>query len=582
MVGAGVGAGDGGAAGRYACERVFTFGLWGCEPRPFGLGLEGLLRDLRRHSVNCLVAGPGVGEGLEGLARLRREVALCRRYGVFVIPYIGSEVSHLRAVAAALKDEPAILGWYIRDEPNPDFLPEFLQCRAALQEVAPQQPALCLFYRPDSAADFAPHQPLLLTDCYPLTYMHQGTSIGPHFAVREGALALGRELGQFNMWGNRGVLEWMDLCRALCGNRPHWITLQGFESGDGHLVRWRQPTAAEIRLQTYLAVAGGAKGIHYFRYGTLTDDFGNPLPAVHGEHTPLWEEIGRLGAELTPLGPLLVEAEVAEPLTVVATRRPTPAPGDRVEVRRLRARERAVDYLVVFNNDVLVGSTAQIHLSPDFLQGRRIFDLRRLQPVSPEEWPGAVSFPVALEPGGGLLLAVASEADFQAQAQTIRQGRCQNEVGVLELDYELAEKSRLDLSGVAPWRQQVQACLANADYAAAEPLIRQYAQALQKAMREDREFGVVQEDLAYLQKALGRLGGEPAAFHRRWSQAYRGLLGLFWEGKARLIRREVGQLREWVERAATAAESGTLAGFSLDEPSLQAVEQVARTYAPPE
>jgi len=162
MVGAGVGAGDGGAAGRYACERVFTFGLWGCEPRPFGLGLEGLLRDLRRHSVNCLVAGPGVGEGPEGLARLRREVALCRRYGVFVIPYIGSEVSHLRAVAAALKDEPAILGWYIRDEPNPDFLPEFLQCRAALQEVAPQQPALCLFYRPDSAADFVPHQPLLL------------------------------------------------------------------------------------------------------------------------------------------------------------------------------------------------------------------------------------------------------------------------------------------------------------------------------------------------------------------------------------------------------------------------------------
>lgn len=69
------------APAHYACEEVFTFGLWGCEPRPFGLGLEGLLRDLRRHSMNCLVAGPGAGEGPEGLARLQQAVEQVARAG---------------------------------------------------------------------------------------------------------------------------------------------------------------------------------------------------------------------------------------------------------------------------------------------------------------------------------------------------------------------------------------------------------------------------------------------------------------------------------------------------------------------
>ena len=65
--------------GRYACEQVFTFGLHGCELRPYDLGLEGLLRDMRRHAMNCLVCGLSGGEGAEGIARLKQEVALCRR-----------------------------------------------------------------------------------------------------------------------------------------------------------------------------------------------------------------------------------------------------------------------------------------------------------------------------------------------------------------------------------------------------------------------------------------------------------------------------------------------------------------------
>ena len=112
----------------YACEKMFTFGLWACEPRAYDLGLEGLLRDMRRHFMNCMVAGPGLGKGPEDISRLKQDIALCRRYGVFVLPAANNtnyrfNPAVLRSVAEVLKDEPAVLGWYIRDEPNPDFLP---------------------------------------------------------------------------------------------------------------------------------------------------------------------------------------------------------------------------------------------------------------------------------------------------------------------------------------------------------------------------------------------------------------------------------------------------------------------------
>jgi len=556
----------------YACERIFAFGLWGCEPRTYQLGLEGLLRDVRRRHMNCFLYGPRIGEGSAGIAQLKRDIELCRRYGMFVMPNSGSKAATLRRLAETFKDEPAVLGWYIRDEPDPEFLPEFQKCVSTLAEVAPRQPALCLFYRLDSVAEFAPHQPLLLTDCYPFTYMHDGTSIGPHFAIRSGPHAVSRGMGQFNMWDARGILEWMDMCRTLTGGLPHWITLQTFESGDGRQVRWREPTAAEMRLQTYLAVAGGAKGIQYFRYVTMTDAYGHPRPPVHGGDLPVLEEIGRLGAELTPLGPLLLDAEVAEPLAVIATLRPTPDPGTRVEVRRLRSTVHPVDYLVIFNNDILQRSSAQIHLNSAFLQGRRLYNLHTLEPVETEEHPGAITFSIALTPGGGKILSVASETDHLEEIHIILRGRCRNEASVLEIDYELAEKSGLDLGAASLLLEQYQEHLKAEKYAEALSAIRGCARAVQRSMRANPGFWSARRDLDYMKATLNRsVGGAPRAFHSRVSDAYRGLLGLFWEGRAASIAEATAQLRELVEDMEAAA-------YPLDEGVLETVEEMVEGH----
>jgi len=562
--------------GRSPIEEIFTFGLWGGSgPKPYTLGFEGFLREMRRCSMNCLLYAPEVGEGPEGTARLKHHVALCRRYGVYAVPHGGGDLSRLGELARTFGDEPSVLGWYIRDEPPPEFLPEFLECKKLLDEIAPRQPAVCLFYRPDSVLEFAPHQPVMLTDCYPFGYMHDGVSLGPHFAIKDGPHTLARGMGRFNPWGRRGVLEWMDLCRTLCGDLPHWITLQTFESGDGRQVRWREPTAPEMRLQTYLAVAGGAKGINYFHYMHSTDAYGNPRPALHGEETPLLEEIARLGAELTPLGPLFVESEVAEPLTLVASLRPTPDPGERVEVRRLRSKSRDVDYLVAFNDDVQVSSSAQINLSRAFLHGRALYDLRSLERMPTEELPGALAAHLALKPGDGRIFAVASEEDYESDARTILAGRCRNEAAIAEMDYELAEKSRVNLGDAAPLQAQYRERMETGEYADALTRIRRCARAVEKAMRQEGTLWAAKQDLEHAKRTLGRLSGAPGEYQERLSAAYVGLLGLFWEGDAAIIAPATAHLRELVDAAAEHEPSA-----QTDEQSLRAVEQVARRYQP--
>lgn len=559
---------------RHALDSLFAFGLWGWDMAPHDLGLEGLLRNMRRQYMNCLLAAPRLSApfgceradetSAERIARLRKEVALCRRHGVFTVVYVGAgdtseaeSVNGLQATAEALKDEPSVLGWYIRDEPPPEFLPTFLEYRSCLERTAPHQPAVCLFYRPDSAAVFAAYQPVLVTDCYPVAYMHDGTSLGPHFAAGNGPLRLSHDLGRFNMWGPRGVLEWMDLCAALCGNRPHWVTLQVFESGNGRVVRWRQPTATELRLQTYLAVAGGAKGILYFRYGLLMDPYGNPLPGLHGEQTPIWEEIGRLGAALTPLGPLFLDADVAEPLTVVTSLRPTDDVGRRVELRRLRSKTRPVDYLIALNNDVLERRSVQVNLAKAFLASRGVYDLDNLQRVCVQELTGAVSFSVEISPGGGRVFSLASESDYLWQRDTVLRERCEKKASVLEEEWTLAESSGIALDAVSPSRAHYRERVAAGDYEEAWRAIVQWSARLDEAMRDCDEFWGVKENLERIRVRLGEIEAM-----RDRSQlddlrtAYCRLLGQFWEGRAKSICQETRELLQQTQRVIRDREKG--------------------------
>jgi len=550
----------------YAFEEVFAFGLWGTDIAPYNGGLEGLLRDMRRAGMNCFVDAPRLSDPFEPggaketasqrIVRLQAEVRLCERYGVKSLVYVGArsgseglDVASVREAAAALRGEWAVLGWDVEGEPEPAFLPTFETYSAAIQSVAPRHPAVCMFYRPDSTAAFAEHQPLLLTDCYPVGIMHDGTSLGPHFAVREGPLRLSQNMGRFNMWGARGVLEWMDLCRACSGGLPHWVTLQVFESGDGRQVRWRQPTVSELRLQTFLAVAGGAKGVQYFRYGLLVDSYGNALPSLNGEHTPLWDEIRRLGALLTPMGPLFVDADVSEPVTSITLSRPTKAPGDGIETRRLRSKTRDVDYVIAWNDDTLLRHSAIINLALDFVHGRKVYDVGSLRAVETEAYAGAIACPVDLEPGDAAVLSVAAEADWSWQKNTVLKGRCHNEAGATSIDYELARKSGCALDKATRLQRDYQDLVTAGVYEGALARIRLCGKAVAEAMETKTAFHAAQQDLGSVKSTLAKLEREAKPTDPQVTKTYCALLRRFWDGEAEAIRGEASGLRQTLEGA---------------------------------
>lgn len=176
----------------------------------------------------------------------------------------------LRQEVEAVRDHPALLAWYLADEPEiqqPPQTPEMMtQAYRFIKELDPYHPCSMVFVGWDKAPDYAPGMDIVMTDPYPI----------PNRSVTL-------------------VSDWTDRLDALMGRTmPLWIVPQAFGGGEG----WaREPSAAEGRVMTYLALIHGARGIQYFM---------RVLPNVRPMATALWAECRRLGAETAELSPALL------------------------------------------------------------------------------------------------------------------------------------------------------------------------------------------------------------------------------------------------------------------------------------
>lgn len=176
----------------------------------------------------------------------------------------------LRREVSAVRDHPAILAWYLADEPElQNIPPERLAAAYRLvKELDPYHPCSQVFANRDQAPDYLDGLDILMTDPYPIPR-------GPVTAVADAAEQLTAAVGP-------GV--------------PLWIVPQAFGGGEG----WRrEPSPAEERVMTYLALIGGATGIQYF----IRDPaFVRPLPALLNACRDLAAEAAELSpALLSPL-----------------------------------------------------------------------------------------------------------------------------------------------------------------------------------------------------------------------------------------------------------------------------------------
>ena len=205
------------------------------------------------YNLLSVSGGGGVGSKIEGLSDEEKRERLINEIKTF-------------------RDHPALLGWYISDEPNgttitPEKLEEIYR---TIKENDPWHPVSIVFMAPFlNAKNYSEALDIVMADPYP---------IPDHPVSIPGEVA-------------------DQLRTEFKGKRPFWIVPQAF--GGGEL--WsREPTYQEIRSMTWQSIINGATGIQYFVRQGL-----NYFP----KSSSTWSECGKMAMEVAELTPWLLSDE---------------------------------------------------------------------------------------------------------------------------------------------------------------------------------------------------------------------------------------------------------------------------------
>ncbi len=192
--------------------------------------------------------------------------------GLMCVPFSSDEF------VKAGKDSPAVLAWYLVDEPESGHAPQNVKdAYAHLRAKDPSHPIGLCHYLFDALAQFKDACDFTMTDVYPVTKDRDVPlkNVGIH----------------------------IDQARAVHGNPdwPHWAYIQDFGGPDTDGGKWAQPIPEEVRCMTYIALVHRVQGILYFSYWPKAPE--------------TWNSIGELNAELRQIAPLLM-ADGQEPKAV--------------------------------------------------------------------------------------------------------------------------------------------------------------------------------------------------------------------------------------------------------------------------
>ncbi len=232
------------------------------------------------------------------LAYLESYLNACESYGLKGLVPPGrvrdaaafADGAHLANVPT-LRSAPALLAWYLVDEPELQDIPAEVVAggRADILELDSQSSIAIVVYRRERYSDYAGATDVLMTDIYPI----RGARNWPLRSVGD------------------AVWEAID---ATANAKPVWAVVQAFgyqnevNNGWGHA---REPTVHELRAMTYLAIVQGTSGIFFYAY--------------HGsryyiEDSPeFWQAVKDVAGEINALLPCLVRPPAA-PVTMSLSR----------------------------------------------------------------------------------------------------------------------------------------------------------------------------------------------------------------------------------------------------------------------
>ncbi|UII28647.1 carbohydrate binding domain-containing protein [Fulvivirga maritima] len=240
------------------------------------------------HGMNLI--GPYQDNQPEGLAQRKAYMDRCAELGIkvqyAVNSLIGSghngapgldmpkeeKIALLKSEIGTFKDHPALLSWYINDEPDGQGRPASILEEAydVIHEVDPYHPVSIVFMMPSRAAEFENTMDIAMTDPYPIP------------KAPEEVL--------YNLNGYTDAYQY---------KKSVWMVPQAF----GGQEMWeREPTANELRVMTYMGLISGAKGIQYYIRGE-----GN----INPQAVSAWSECSNMAVEVSQMASFLLSADLA-------------------------------------------------------------------------------------------------------------------------------------------------------------------------------------------------------------------------------------------------------------------------------
>lgn len=215
------------------------------------------------------------------LARARRFLDTAQANDLKVLLEMGGMVGQkvdreaIEAHVQAFKDHPALLAWYVRDEPSPAQQPLVREASALFRRLDAAHPTYLVSCRPAEFAAEAHLADIFAVDPYPLP---------------RGAIAT--------------VAKWADeACKAARGELPVWLIPQAHDNTSYDRKPPERganpPTAAQERCMVYQCLIHGAKGIVWYTW-----DDGPNMGAKY--HPTMQAAIRELCGEIRLLAPWLL------------------------------------------------------------------------------------------------------------------------------------------------------------------------------------------------------------------------------------------------------------------------------------
>ncbi len=183
------------------------------------------------------------------------------------------------AVVQRFRTHPNVLAWYLNDE-LPVTMRNDLEARYELvRRLDPDHPTWAVLFQVDELAEYRHTCDVLGTDPYPLPQ---------------------KPVAMAGEWARK---------TSRAGAAAVWQVPQAFDWATYHKdenpSKYRPPTYEEIRVMTYQALIGGAKGLIYYSFFDLQRD--------HLGFQTRWKDLARIGGEMLDLMPALLAADPPPP-----------------------------------------------------------------------------------------------------------------------------------------------------------------------------------------------------------------------------------------------------------------------------